>query len=199
MKNLSSLTIQDVEKNNDLSIFVINAVKPKGDISFAIKGDDNEIVSVVIPKTWIPIDLTAYANKQSILRSTHFRRLVSKGVIKIISNEEASTILSEPDANEEVSRLTKSVYSENLKIKKIENSKESVVRKGDIEILPYNASMVSIMSREDLNDSEKMQMLRSIEDELEKKDFEWLLSNASIKKIRKWARNMLKGDNNIEE
>lgn len=55
-----------------------------GNIMFSVTGDDARPTSLVIPVTFIPIDLSVQAPVDNLIRSTHFRNAISQGRIAII-------------------------------------------------------------------------------------------------------------------
>jgi hypothetical protein len=99
------LTIGDIEASKSSSIWVLNKSNPKGNITITVPNGMGNVVTVMVPVTWIPVDMTTQATKQSLLASPVFRRMMTLGMIAIISEEDAQKLLSEDDARVEMQRI----------------------------------------------------------------------------------------------
>ena len=87
---------------DDQSMWVLN--KWKMALSFSIEGRNNDIV-ISLPRTWVPLDLTQYAQKEQISNSPNFRTMLGQGKVQIISTADAHEILSREGALEEQQRI----------------------------------------------------------------------------------------------
>lgn len=76
------------------SLYVLNRTEPKGNVAFNAQNDLGQPVAVVVPATFIPVDLTQQATKDSLLKSTYFRRALNMGQLVIIENESAEIYLA---------------------------------------------------------------------------------------------------------
>ena len=83
---------------------VDSVVQGGGDAHVTIMHGGNP-ADLHIPRTWIPIEATARFPLSSISTSISFIDAVSKGLIQCITQEEASAILKQPGAREELARL----------------------------------------------------------------------------------------------
>lgn len=102
------LTIRDIENQDRGGIFVLNKSRgiEKGRIVFQVPklngiGSD----AVVIPATFIPIDLTEQVSRKQVLESSAFRRAVNSRRIELISEEEYNSLMGQPGATEEQNKL----------------------------------------------------------------------------------------------
>lgn len=75
------------------SLYVVNRTEPRGNVMFSAQNDMGQPVSVVIPATFIPVDLTTQATKDSLMKSTYFRRALNLRQLVIIDNESAEDYL----------------------------------------------------------------------------------------------------------
>lgn len=94
------------------SIYVVNSSdngrrQPKGNIVFTVTGQDGTTLTVVVPKTFVPIDLTTWCRAEDIKNSTEFRALIRKSQLHVIDAKYAEQFLSQPASVAEVERLSK--------------------------------------------------------------------------------------------
>jgi hypothetical protein len=68
-----------------------------------MNGDQSSVF--MVPRTWLPIEITARHPRKQVLASSYFIAALSKGLIEYISKEEAQKILSKPTAKREQERL----------------------------------------------------------------------------------------------
>lgn len=109
MKNsqIQTTSIAELEAAKNSSVFVMNMSNPAGKVVITVESGRGTPVSVVMPVTWIPIDLTSQATKKSILESPIFRRMVQNGLLTPVRAEYAEKIMSTEKAKEEYNRLYK--------------------------------------------------------------------------------------------
>jgi hypothetical protein len=100
------LTVTEALKRDDLELYVMNRTKPAGNINLTIKGEDDTMQSIVIPKTFVPIDMTMFAPRKNLLLNKHFRQLQQLGQIAIAHPEDAAAaIQASPKAQAEIQRV----------------------------------------------------------------------------------------------
>lgn len=105
---LRKLTIaQALANKDDIHLFVMNIQKPDGNINLTVKGDDGTNQSVVIPKTFIPLDMGLFINRENMLNNQIFRRLVARGdAVVIVNTDDAiNAIENNPSAKKELKRI----------------------------------------------------------------------------------------------
>ena len=94
---------------NDISLYVMNVVKPAGNINITVKGEDGSPQSVVLPKTFIPVDMTLFINRTNLLNNQVFRVLVVRGDVVIVHPEDAEKVIAaHPNAQKEQKRILSS-------------------------------------------------------------------------------------------
>ncbi|QZE57436.1 hypothetical protein MPK71_gp227 [Erwinia phage pEa_SNUABM_1] len=74
-------------------MYVANRTEPRGNVAFSAKDDLGQPVAVVVPATFIPVDLTQQATKASLLQSTHLRRALRMNQLVIIDTKSAEEYL----------------------------------------------------------------------------------------------------------
>ena len=85
------------------SMWVLN--KLKASHSFTLDILSGARITILIPNTWIPIDVTQYATAEDITRSPNFRTMKAREQIEHISREEAVKILKRSGAADEQYRI----------------------------------------------------------------------------------------------
>jgi hypothetical protein len=107
MKNISLQEVIDQEKG---PIWVRNRsstsslLETGGDIFISMMISGSARVATV-PMTWLPTEMTAQFPRKAIVESPNFMEAVQKGLIDIISEEDARKILAKEGAEEERQRL----------------------------------------------------------------------------------------------
>ena len=71
------VSLAELERSTESSVYVLNNSVPRGIINFSINDGLGNAVTIKVPITWMPIDLTTQATKASVLSSPQFRRLLS--------------------------------------------------------------------------------------------------------------------------
>uniref|UniRef100_A0AB39CE64 Uncharacterized protein n=1 Tax=Pseudomonas phage HRDY3 TaxID=3236930 RepID=A0AB39CE64_9VIRU len=100
------LTVTEALKRDDVPLYVMNRTKPAGNINLTVKGDDETLQSIVIPKTFVPIDMTLFAPRKNLLLNKHFRQLCQLGEIAIAHPDDAeAAIQASPKAKQEIQRV----------------------------------------------------------------------------------------------
>lgn len=112
------LSIVEIENSGDRgSVWVLNSAPSseiaeiydqelRGDVIIPIpKMQGTGVDHFIVHQTWLPIDASEQFSKERLLRSSEFRNAVRKGLITIISDESAQTILGKDGARKEKARL----------------------------------------------------------------------------------------------
>lgn len=187
------LTISECIENNRNVVYVLNASSLRGqtgDINMTIITERDEQVNVVVPDTWIPIDLTKQVTKSDILGSPQFRSMINKEFIKILDPEYAEYELKQEDAIEENDRLlmemNRIVSLEEMNNEKIDNGK---LKLKDSNITPF---VMELMSRDDINDVSKFSRLKVSQSNLTREDCEYIRDNTENPKILQLVNTRLK-------
>lgn len=100
---MATVTITDLERKKKGPIYAINSSKPPRRGNLVIPIDDRKD-QIVIPMTWVPIDLVEHADRSKILGSTQFRQSILRGDVTLLSEKEAAGLMSRDGAHEELGR-----------------------------------------------------------------------------------------------
>lgn len=104
MRPLRTLTLKGYMdkygKEVAAALYVVN--RADGRIAFNCKGDVSGPVTVIIPVSFAPTDLTALVSRDNIISNPQFRRMLNSNRLVIVDNEEFETMLkSNSDLREE--------------------------------------------------------------------------------------------------
>jgi len=176
---------------NDKPIYVRN--KSNGDFLLTLYRQDGHSELVPIPKTFIPVLVTNFAEPVLFKRSSDFRRSLAKGIIELIPEKEALKELSKKSSMRELERLRRDEYSE------LDFSKDSAVTPLEAiqQIGTDNVSLKTrdTITRSDISDEDKLSLLMSEfkSGNLKKEDFEFIIITTDKKsKLAKWAGKRIK-------
>lgn len=103
-QELEFITLGVAESSKEHSLWVLNNSSPKGNINMTMNDSGGKMV-LSVPVTWIPIDLTTQASRTGVLASPMFRRMVSMGMLKIVSDKSANAFMSSDTARKEAARV----------------------------------------------------------------------------------------------
>lgn len=79
--------------------------RPRGVIALSVKDANGDIIPLIIPATWIPINLATMCDPILCISSQFFRDAVGKRNLIVISSEEAKEILSSASAKREAAEV----------------------------------------------------------------------------------------------
>ena len=195
-------TIHQLSADKSPSVYVLNTSdqynmvddKPiRGDIYIPIKTQTGESVLLVVPATWIPIDLSTFADKEDILRSTRFRHMHRTHQIELISPEEAEKALMTKDALREqdfINKTSLTKFTTNVMSGEMtEQERESglVKAEGDYEKLKISSFIADIFGRDDLTDDDRYAMVNSKSESMTKEDWNYILEYSSSEDLKDLA------------
>jgi hypothetical protein len=100
--------------DNPKALWAVNSTdnggkRPKGNVLMVIKDADGVDITITLPNSWIPIDLLSYTEASNFAKSNNFREAVRKGLITIIDEESAATLIALPQYKEEAARVKETV------------------------------------------------------------------------------------------
>ncbi len=107
---MKNITLSEFERDEtQKSLYCINTTKgrSRGQVIFSVpRAGTMGMESVIIPPTFIPIELTAQANRDQLLASTDLRKAIAKGLIELVSSVDAISFMgTDPHAKIEFNRL----------------------------------------------------------------------------------------------
>ncbi len=187
--DMRRLTVPEAEADKVSTLFVLNKSNPKGNVNFNVTDISGTRVGIRVPVTWIPVDLTNYAQKADILRNPDFRRLCAKGVLHIVDGKDANAVLREPKAQVESNRI----YDIDVELSPQENvpsidKQVNVAPPSEIKN-PFIQNIVLRSTSE--NHEDLIVELDSKLDTLTIKDVEDLMANTPKSEIKVWAGEAL--------
>lgn len=104
-----AMKISDLYDDRIHDVYCVNTaikvMKRATVVLLSVMSRDGREMAVEIADTWIPIQLTAQASKDSLLNSESFRRAINRGLIELIPVDQAEEILEGEDAKEEIAAL----------------------------------------------------------------------------------------------
>lgn len=103
-----SITIAELEKSNLGPVWVLNQTKGemRSVIQFSVpKIEGQGYDAVVVPATIAPVNIAEQVSKKQIMQSSHFRKSVLRGLVSIISEVEAQTLLNDPNIQKAYQRM----------------------------------------------------------------------------------------------
>jgi len=192
---MARISIQDVISKKLTKVWCINATKGKTRSQLVItvpKVSGSGLDTIVIPATFLPIDLTGYVSHKQIVESSEIRRALQKEFLYLIDNDEALKILDGEGVEQEKIRLRKlEAMTENLVPNNIEEPDEEDEKVGTTD---SGVNMSVIVAMESLESDGEVSVLNSLRSmgELNDVDYQHVLDNAGdYKQLAKYAEKAL--------
>lgn len=198
-------------------LYVVNTMKRnKGKILFSCMGELGKPSTVVIPATWIPVDLTEQAQREKLIDSTEFKSLLRKGVIAIVSETVtpekkklgfigASEALKLPECAEEYKAVLAATGGTSVDTLQDDSALDlNSVRKGQEQGGSEREASdlaLSIISREMSNESEDtlVNAFRTKLSEFDEADLRYIAENATGSTLKRLAVEALEGESDDDE
>ena len=175
--NLRSLKQKDLRhfdiyfKEENL-IYVYNNTLPRGEIYITIfpTVGGNKPYNIKIPKTFIPFNLTALADKDDLKHSRDIRKLYNSKHIVLVKPVEAEKILNTQESKDELIRLNMDMTLE-------EDAPESnLIEDPNNKVIKENVlTLVERKETDDINFKQLKSELRLIENELTEIDLKYVV------------------------
>jgi hypothetical protein len=184
--NHKLVTLKAIEADKESSsLWVVNKTNPRGVLNVSMPDGLGGTVVMVIPITWIPIDLTTQATKENLLKSPVFRRLVTNGSIGLIDEEQAEDIMSDSEAQKEAKRVYSAVTAG-------DELNEGSAKNPDIEKLNEEDSgnvsgfAMNIVGME-LEEDAILTMVRGQDGALNKDDYTYIAANSPMVRVKEYC------------
>lgn len=181
------LTIGDIEASKSSSIWVLNKSNPKGNVTISVPNGMGNIETVIMPATWIPMDLTTQSTKQSLTASPVFRRMLTLGMLQVITEEEAQTLLSPAEAQEEMQRIYAMPTEMSVDPSSVPKPVTSLKSEAAGEVSGF---ALNISHGDTLDEGQVMNALRS-NDQLSKTDMEYIVANSKHSRVKAYLAEKL--------
>lgn len=191
---IPSLTLSELEKSDGASIWVINMTGsknlkdefPRGIINIAVNDGVGNITAARVPITWVPIDMTTQVTKSALIANPQFRRLASAGALKVISEDDANLIINTPEGRKETTRIYAAASKHTSEFDTSKYNADVSVNAADI-----SAIVMSVVTRDDLDEESSLRILEGHEITFDDKDFEYLAKNSKFAGVKDWAINRM--------
>lgn len=189
-------TVAEALADKSPHLFVMNRVKPEGNINMNALGDDGVMTAIVIPTTFIPLDMTLFISRENLLKNMVFRRLEASGKIAIINPEDAiAAIEGEPRAKKELDRI---LNVNNEHGGRLSSEREELIEmratsqgSGDTNLAPLqniNPFAIGIVQRATSEDvADLIADIESRAHTLEVSDLEYIAQNVEDKTLKQFV------------
>ena len=183
---LKAISLSDLEADGKYSVWVLNKTNPRGIVNISMPDNLGGTVVMIIPITWIPIDLTTQTTREGLLKSPVMRRLITSGSLMLISEEDALKVMESPEAKEEAKRVYSVVQNEptleSQEVKKLMDEEKGKVG-------PYAMNVISLEG--ELEEDKIYSMIRGQEGILTEEDYSYISLNSKYAKVKEYCANMV--------
>lgn len=173
-------SILDIDRFiEDDKVFVKN--RTKTDFNMHISDNQGRITLIIVPRTFIPIDLTLWATIDQLKGCQELRAALRGQVLELVDPKEAKGIINTPEGKKELERIMNklNVVSDDLLASDESSSALGVAAVGEMD--DVNDQVRDALISEDMNPDEKLAIIVALDKEgsLERRDFEWIKSTAT--------------------
>lgn len=188
-KIVPSITISQAEQSKSSSVWALNGSgvkgQQKGNINITVTEGNGRANNIVLPVTFIPIDLTTQATKNAVLSSPDFRRMVQRQFVRLISEEDATLLLSTQEAQAEQRRIFDLGTAE---LDAIHAEAPAEVK----SLLAENNGTVggyamNLAHNKDGNEDELVSNLRNNIESLSTEELQYIVNNSSFPRVKALA------------
>lgn len=192
---------------NDGRVYVINASdlegkRAKGAVNIGVTMRNGETRNVVVPSTWIPIDLSQQMPREELLQSPSFLTNVMRRVILLVDLNTAEEMLSDSANADEQSRI----YSEQMALFDPEamlrdpgipqNQQNARVAEdedddGNPTVEGVTARVQEAVGRDDLTAQQRFAIVRNMGETITSKDLQFILQNSDDQGLVDYAAGIL--------
>lgn len=191
ISQIPSLTLSELEKTNCNSVYVFNFSGssevskefPRGIINIAINDGIGNTIGVKVPITWIPVDMTTQVTKNALIANPQFRRLVAANILKVIAEDHALQILNTAEGRKESQRI----HSANPQAANDFGMAPNISSGDVIAVNDVSAIVMSVVTRDDLDEEACLNILEGHEITLGPKDMEYLARSSKYTGVKDWA------------
>jgi hypothetical protein len=128
-------------------LYIGNNLKGHAVLLFEIKDSSGKAIGIKLPRTWVPIDLMLFADRESIKRSDSLRKLHRKGAIKFLDPKDANEIMQTAEAKKEANRaglLGDIILDEEESSERLEKEVNEITSNGTSELDYYKNTIGEI-------------------------------------------------------
>lgn len=205
-----SVALQALRSNEkDGRVFALNSSdlagrRDKGAVNIGITMRNSETRNVLLPNTWIPIDLSQQMPKDELLNSPAFLTNVMRGIIMLVDSDTAEKLLSDPDNMAEQTRLFEeqmSLLSPEMDIDKQLEANRNRRRaqaepddddEGSPALDGVSAKIQEAVGRSDLTPQQRYAVVKNAESTITVTDLKYIMNNSEDQRLVELASNILK-------
>lgn len=173
----------------------INGQYMKGDVNISVVTSRGQTLNIVVPSTWIPIDMSEYLPKDELLKDPMFLRMIRSKRITLISENDAIEILNQPDAVIEKNRITMQTngITRNPEIEDDEDDEKqkSTNKTEEDGVQIVTVEVVQRLKEYDIDESTAYSTLKNSESRLLEKDLEYIINHTESEKLKNFASDRL--------
>jgi len=184
---LDRQSLPQAEKSDTSHLYVLNKSNPRGNVNFVVTDTGQQKISVQVPVTFIPLDLTTFATKEDVLRSPYFRRLLARGFLHIITEDSAEEFLQDPRAQKEHNRIF-DVLSEDNELEfqaPLSESVQAAPPKSENNVSQFVQNILLRTSEESTDDL--INELEAKLDTMSVADVKYIMDNTSSAPLKAWC------------
>lgn len=187
------LTLQEVIKDKENpSLHVVNSSSPKGNITFEVADGMGGKTSILLPATWVDVDLTTQSPKDSILSNPQFRKFVAAGFIKVCSPSYIKSLSMKEGYSKEQAKVYNAAVSAGEGFKGDTNKGAETAIKGE----NVSGFVLNLVNSDNVEESEAVNSVRMQEDTLTKEDLTYLVNECKFAKVKTLAAEILNEKHN---
>lgn len=198
MAKWKEIELMNARTSSEPYLYVLNTTSngPKGsktEVIIDLRLEHGQVKTLVVPTTWIPVNLGEEYDPKMILNNPDFARQVVRGNLKILDSGEVTKFFAEKDpvVEEELRRLRMSAYQI---VQKSENPEESTASL-ESKVSPMVIDIVKRTDQE-MSTLAKLAALRNISGTLSKEDVLYISQTIEAPEISKFLKEV-KIENNI--
>lgn len=112
------------------NLYIKNSSKERSTLLIDIKDSNDKILTIKLPKTWVPLDVLSYVGRDSVQKS-NLRTYLRSGLIQILEADTAHEIATSKEGIQEAVRvgLLNPLYAENIMETDVQEDEGVVVTK----------------------------------------------------------------------
>jgi hypothetical protein len=181
------LTLAEIVKDKENpSVFILNTSKPRGNITFEVADGMGGKIGIKIPATWVPIDITTQAPKESILSNPQFRKLLASQFLAVPSESHMAAIQRKEGYAKEVAKAYNA--SEQVATELLGASSEA---RNVIESENVSGFVLNLVNSTDIDESEALNSVNLQADTMTLEDLNYLVNNSKHGKVKQAAAELI--------
>lgn len=187
-----TIGVNDLRKKDSPHVWVVNTSdlggnKRGGTVNIPVTSN-NQVINVLVYNTWIPQDLSTTVPKKDLVDNPNFMRAVQRRFITIVDDEFAEREMEKEENQEEYDRIIAEVNQTGQYAVDLSKTLDDEAQPED----GINATVIDVVHREELSDSDRYSAIRRIESQLKTQDWKYIQENTGSEKLKQMANNHLK-------